>query len=339
MQFETVINLCQQMRMTDQTWIGILQRAREGDCSELDIKEIRKLILTNPNCNVPDFDKPPWNDAVLVTPRNSVRAAWNRAALRKHCAKTGNILYIVDAEDTVGDNRLLLNMEQKVIVAGMKPENSKAGTTSTNSLRHRVELAIGMKAMVTLNLATEADLANGSRGIINDIVLDPRERIGQADVDGEGIVWLKYPPAMILFKPFHYEFDPFPGLAPGLIPIFPSEVKFNIHYGNNPKTKIHRRQYPLCAAYTFTDHKAQGQTIEYVIVDIGPTKKFPVDPFTAYVALSRSRGRDTIRLLRDFDDAIFTKHPSEDLHLEDERLKLLDGTTKDKFDMGVYGFA
>jgi len=69
MQFETVINLCQQMRMTDQTWIGILQRAREGDCSELDIKEIRKLILTNPNCNVPNFDKPPWNDAVLVTPR------------------------------------------------------------------------------------------------------------------------------------------------------------------------------------------------------------------------------------------------------------------------------
>jgi len=105
MQFETVINLCQQMRMTDETWIGILQRAREGDCSELDIQEIRKLILTNPNCDVPDFDNPPWNNAVLVTPRNSVRAAWNRAALRKHCAKTGNILYIVDAEDTVGDNR------------------------------------------------------------------------------------------------------------------------------------------------------------------------------------------------------------------------------------------
>jgi hypothetical protein len=93
---------------------------------------------------------------------------------------------------------------------------------------------------------------------------------------------------MILFKPFHYKFDPFPGLAPGLIPIFSSEVKFNIHYGNNPKMKIHCRQYPLCIAYVFTDHKAQDQTIEYVIVDIGLTKKFPVDPFTAYVALSQS---------------------------------------------------
>jgi hypothetical protein len=36
--------------------------------------------------------------------------------------------------------------------------------------------------------------------------------------------------------------------------------------------------------------------------------------------------------------AIFTKHPSEDLCVEDERLKLLDGTTKDKFEMGIYDF-
>jgi hypothetical protein len=123
---------------------------------------------------------------------------------------------------------------------------------------------------------------------------------------------------MILLKPFHYEFDPFPGLAPGLIPIFLSEVKFNIHYGNNPKTKMHHKQYPLCAAYAFTDHKAQGQTIEYVIVNIGPTEKFPVDPFTAYVAPSQSQGQDMIWLLRDFNDVIFTKHPSEDLCVKDK---------------------
>jgi hypothetical protein len=33
----------------------------------------------------------------------------------------------------------------------------------------------------------------------------------------------------------------------------------------------------------FTNHKAQGQTIEYDIVDIGLTKTFPVDTFMAYV--------------------------------------------------------
>lgn len=159
-----------------------------------------------------------------------------------------------------------------------------------------------------------------------------------SDVNESGEIWLQYPPATIFFKPFHYEFQPFPGLEPGVIPIFPSEVKFNIHYHNDPKTHVYCRQYALSASYAFTDHKAQGQTIERVIVDIGPTKRFPVDPFSAYVALSRSRGRATIRLLRDFDDNIFTKHPSEALRLEDERLWTLAKETMIKYKSGGYDY-
>lgn len=82
-------------------------------------------------------------------------------SIRKHCVKTANVLYIFDAEDTVGDRRDPLNMEQKVIVASMKLTDSKTAN-STKKLTHRIELAVGMKVMVTLNLATEADLANGS---------------------------------------------------------------------------------------------------------------------------------------------------------------------------------
>jgi len=146
------------------------------------------------------------------------------------------------------------------------------------------------------------------------------------------------PPATIFFKPFHYEFQPFPGLEPGIIPIFPSEVRFNIHYRNDPKTQIVRRQYTLSASYAFTDHKSQGQTIEHVIVDIGPMKRFLVDPFSAYVALSQSRGRGTIRLLRDFDDSIFTRHPSEALRLEDERLSVLAKETMVRYKSGGYEY-
>lgn len=191
--------------------------------------------------------------------------------------------------------------------------------------------------MVTLNLATEADLANGSRGTIEDIILDPRERLTGDDID-RGVVWTKYLPAMILFRPFHYEFDPFPGFNAGLIPIFPSEVRFSVHDSQNPKTQINRRQFALVAGYAFTDHKSQGQTIEHVIVDIGPTKRFSVDAFAAYVALSRSRGRETIRLLRDFDDKIFTKHPSQHLRAEDERLAVLTQQTKLRFEAGIYNY-
>ena len=116
------------------------------------------------------------------------------------------------------------------------------------------------------------------------------------------------------------------------------EVSFNIKYRQNPKTKILRRQYPICAGYAFTDHKAQGQTLEHVLIDIGTTKKFPVTPFSAYVALSRSRGRDSVHLLRDFDDTIFMKHPSEDLRREDERLEILIKNTTARFETGYYEY-
>jgi hypothetical protein len=39
-------------------------------------------------------------------------------------------------------------------------------TARTSRLPDRVEVAVGMKAKVTLNVSTEADLANGSRGEI-----------------------------------------------------------------------------------------------------------------------------------------------------------------------------
>ena len=78
--------------------------------------------------------------------------------------------------------------------------------------------------------------------------------------------------------------------------------------------------------------------IERVIVDIGLTKWFPVDLFSAYMALSRSRGWATIRLLQDFDDNIFTKHPSEALCLEDERLLALAKETMIKYKSGGYDY-
>jgi len=76
----------------------------------------------------------------------------------------------------------------------------------------------------------------------------------------------------------------------------------------------------MTSAYSFTDCRSQGQTINPALIDIGPPPSGGLTPFNAYVALSRGQSRDSIRLLRDFDDKIFTEHPSEFLRLEDERL-------------------
>jgi hypothetical protein len=68
--------------------------------------------------------------------------------------------------------------------------------------------------------------------------------------------------------------------------------------------------------------------MEYVIVDISKPPTGSLSPFSMYVALSRSRGRRTIRILRDFDPSILMHHPSEDLRKDMMRLERLDKQTK-----------
>jgi ATP-dependent exoDNAse (exonuclease V) alpha subunit len=169
-------------------------------------------------------------------------------------------------------------MQQQVTVAGMFEKH-------TGKLPGQLELVVGMKAMVTMNIATEADLANGMRGEIINIVLDPRELNPHRDEE-TSVTRLQYLPAMILFKPYHYTFGRLEGLPDGVIPIFPSEIKFNI-----PHQGWTIRCLPaITAGYAFTDYKSQGQTIECVIVDLGKPPWGALMAFNAYVTLSQSCG-------------------------------------------------
>jgi len=161
LQFETVINLTQQWQIPDSRWMEILQNTRQGECTHKDIEEIQKLVIAKLGCKILDFKKAPWNNVVVVTPQNAVHTAWNRVALHKHCAETGNLPYVFDAEDSVSNACVPLNMQQKFIAAGMKADDRNR-QTGTKRLKHRLEVAMGMKIMVTLNLAIEANLANGS---------------------------------------------------------------------------------------------------------------------------------------------------------------------------------
>jgi ATP-dependent exoDNAse (exonuclease V) alpha subunit len=93
----------------------------------------------------------------------------------------------------------------------------------------------------------------------------------------------------------------------------------------------------LMAAYAFTDYKSQGQTMECIIVDLAKPPSGALTGFNAYVALSCSRGRDTIRLLHDFDEKLFTVHCSEELRKEDIRLALLQKMTMEHYNRCEFG--
>jgi len=98
-QFTTVVQLKEQIRIRDATWLDVS------------------------NCPPTDFSSFPWKEARLVTPRHAVRNQWNAAAVRKHCAENHRRLYICPSEDTIG-GRPVTNDEKIAIMTRTKGSKS-----------------------------------------------------------------------------------------------------------------------------------------------------------------------------------------------------------------------
>jgi hypothetical protein len=111
----------------------------------------------------------------------------------------------------------------------------------------------GHSNMVVLNIATEADVANGTRGTVRGIVLDPREP--RVVPDNDGCIRLRYPPPVVYFEPDMQTEMSFEGVPEGIIPILPSNVGFSVD-GEEGKIKLERRQIAIVPGYAFTDYKA-----------------------------------------------------------------------------------
>jgi hypothetical protein len=257
-QFSTVVRLNKQVRVRDEIWHDVLQHVRYGNCQQHHIDIIKKLVITNPDCSPTDYNSFPWKDARLVTPRHAVRTQWNSAAIKKHCAQTRNRLYVCPAEDMI-NGRPVTNEEKIAIMTRVKGSNSQM---DRGGLMKEIELAIGAPVMVTLNIRTELDVANGVRGVIEAIVLDERER--QTGTKEAQTIHLQYPPRYVLVRLNRTKAPCLEGLEQNIIPITPVTKSFTT-IKDATKITATRTQLPLTLAYAFTDYRSQGQTLQPVI--------------------------------------------------------------------------
>lgn len=319
-EFTMVVVLKEQRRVTDPVWHKLLINLRRGEVTEEDLTTLRKLII-DPKKTKDNFSSKPWLDAPLVTPRHVVRRVWNDYSTRKWCRSTGKQLFICSAEDTIGNRPLTLAEKYRLALRTGSQASSK------NILPAKIEIAKGMSVLVTNNIETDLDITNGARGEIIDILLHPDE----PPVGLEPIVNLKYMPSYVLIKLARTRASCLDGLEHAVIPVealtSTMEIEVPGSDGNKHRRTVRRRQLPITPAYAFTDYQSQGQTITHVIVDIAPPPSGALSLFNVYVALSRSSGRDTIRLLRDFDYRVFKKTHDPHLLQEDERLESLDKKT------------
>jgi len=329
-QFEVVVRLKTQVWVTDPHWLDVLQHIWHGNCSDEHITTLRELVLSHDRCPVTDFTSEPWSKALLVTPRHAVEMKWNSMCAKVHSFAQGLSLINCPAFDTIQGR--VLTLEEKFAVAA-KPKTGRGRNHHERAgLADEVDIVIGMEVMVTFNISTDLDVANGAHGHIEDIILDAREEMSTLSSLTKV---LQYPPLYILVRMIRTKADPLPGLETGVLPITPLMRTFSVTTSSGNKVTVTRQQLPVTPAYAFTDYCSQAQTIEHCIIDLGTPLTGKLTPFNAYVALSHSRGRNTVRLLRDFNEHLFTHHPSEHLWIEDERLDVLDKRSKEKWQEAI----
>ena len=137
-----------------------------------------------------------------------------------------------------------------------------------------------MKVIVTHNIETDLDITN------------------EPPISNLPVVQIWDMPSYILVKLTHTWATPLEGLQDSLMPIEPAITTYHIKVqqdkGHTMWKSVWRKQFPMTAAYAFTDYHYQGQTLPYVIVDIASQPIGTLSLFNLYIALSRSSGRVSI---------------------------------------------
>ena len=144
------------------------------------------------------------------------------------------------------------------------PNASKASTDDSGGLEPIICIACGARVMLTSNLWTQAGLVNGAMGSVAAICYQSG---GPPDLPAA---------VMVHFDSYHG-----PTYSDGTVPIVPVR-----HTWYNAGVPCSRLQLPLKLAWAITIHKAQGLTLDKVIIDVG-TREFSSG--LTFVACSRVR--------------------------------------------------
>ena len=165
--------------------------------------------------------------------------------------------------------------------------------SKTANLSHSLTIAEGMIYDIAVNLDVNDGLANGSTCIAKRI----EYRMHQSK--RPSIVWVLFDDEKIgscARQKYRHLYTP--NIDTKWTPIF--EVNRNFMYNYKSYQRI---QFPLKASAAKTVHKAQGSTVDRLVIDLKQNKPRKI-PHIHYVALSRVRKLQNLQILNFNEDAL-----------------------------------
>jgi len=295
-----VVMLTEQMRQAgpdNQPFVELLSRLRDGRCSGEDYDLLNTRML---NTVLDGGDRELWRDAPIVVYSNAIKDAINLQATLAFARRTGQQVNWYHAVDTYKGRPI--SDDAIIELLDTLPSNKTGGRVGA------LPLVLGMPVVVTENFDVAGGVVNGSTGTLRHV----RYRLGD---DGK-----RYLTSCIVELP-DFTGDGLPHLPPNHVPIIPNEAEMRAfrHPNSGRSCTLRRHQVPLDAAFAITAHKAQGRSMNKVIVDLSSC----VGTEAAYVMVSRCTHLNGLLVLRPFPISKITVRRSQDAREEFHRLERL----------------
>ena len=233
-----------------------------------------------------------------------LRDALNNKIVEGFSIKTNQAMHYYHADDQFCEAPLSNTLRNRM---------QRAPSNMTEDTIGLLLLVPGMKVMVTDNVAMRGGVANRCLGTVQDIKYELNS-YGQRRAI---CAYVQVPGAKIQA----------PGLPPDVIPILPETIMFKYKMEGDVTYSIRRTQLSLLPAYAFTVNKIQGQSLQYVLVDLRSTWGTQ----TLYVMISRAVSLENLAVMRWFPSTNLDQRLSPAYWKEFDRLKTLDEWTTAEF--------
>ena len=147
-----------------------------------------------------------------------------------------------------------------------------------------------------LDRSDNIKMLKGTKLKVHSVHLHPDD---ERDARGKDEYVLKHPPEAVYVMKEGAGWTLLPCAVKGLYPIKPVSSTWYLDKGRpSPKLNIHRRQLPLSPSFAVTIFSLQGDETDKLEVDVNISSK--CSPQTCYVALSRTKTRAGLRIMRSF---------------------------------------
>ncbi|RXW17049.1 hypothetical protein EST38_g8796 [Candolleomyces aberdarensis] len=297
-----VLNIPQRQKgEANERFLQLLSRLREGRCTSDDFRMLSSRVLRPEHA--PLFNEPTssWRYPPIIVCDNATKDALNENCAMQFALDHEQELHWYYAEDTIGGKAVQDNDLRDLL--------HSLDSGKTHQRLGRVPLCIGMPVLVSQNFDVQGGVVNGSRGTVTSV----RYQIG----NGGHRVLTSCVILIVKSGP-----EPMPDLRRHEMPILSdtTNIQVNHPYSRTETYTFERRQVPIVPAFAMTAHRAQGQTMDRVIIDLQSCS----GSGAPYVMASRATSLDGLYVLRDFEMGKITCPQSEDLRLESKRFKIMD---------------